>query len=811
MSAREQALAGSIGHMRCRYSLFGEQAAAQVLGQRFERTDPAAVARGLEGVLAGALSGDATVYILRRVEASLAVRMEGSADEGVVARGIGDRLGGLVLRSLALDPGDGANLVRFDDQAAFVARFATDLVEDRAWGRWYFGAFRRFQGAPTRSALLAVLIENRAHLPRILAALQRAGALGAVLRALGLEGSRALWNEDDTASGALSLENGRPLLAAALRVLNDLRLRTRTPAGPELLEAYLASHPLPVGWGDPRELAAAVLDVIRVLVEEGYVARIEPHASIEFESRLDVALSALEWLDRAWLREALRSLFVPMESLRPTARVLAARPTPHHLEQLNALLEVLRSGRLALDYDEPASPQNALRLYAGLVERSSGWADDPTLPELIRWVLSLWASRASARSPRSRRAARQRSSLEGDAATSPLRMAQQDQVAAVGAERGHTRRATEEGDADRMHGGLGERAAGLQGADGRFEAHDGGLGELGIEVVDALLDLADESISRPVGVHTDCAGLFLLLRAIQDSRVTSMVEPLGLVGSPGPAPLAFFVTSLFLAWGGEAAVQRGRTDSAVARLAGWEEPPTLGDLARAWSPAMAPRLSQLQRSVARVLAANGLLQGRIPRLDLVQHQGASAVILSAVPVDGVERRPEVWPFGDVLSVKERLASQVLAWMDVWQSTTGVRPPAVECDPRLLRLVAVPLGSAGFDTRPASRLGEGVRHALASLGSPGTGKRDADLTVSLVATSLLRIWARWLRGFGESSVSYLLQSLVRRSGVLFRDGEGLRVVMEPRPLDVVLDMAGYLDDLAVPEIGIQRIRFIVEPS
>ncbi len=51
--------------------------------------------------------------------------------------------------------------------------------------------------------------------------------------------------------------------------------------------------------------------------------------------------------------------------------------------------------------------------------------------------------------------------------------------------------------------------------------------------------------------------------------------------------------------------------------------------------------------------------------------------------------------------------------------------------------------------------------MASLGLP-----EADLTITLTAIALLRLWARWLRQFGDSSVPYVLKNFVRRAGRIY---------------------------------------------
>ena len=78
--------------------------------------------------------------------------------------------------------------------------------------------------------------------------------------------------------------------------------------------------------------------------------------------------------------------------------------------------------------------------------------------------------------------------------------------------------------------------------------------------------------------------------------------------------------------------------------------------------------------------------------------------------------------------------------------------------------------------------------------------------------LLRLWARWLRGVSHSGIPYLLRNLVRRRGRIEAHSNEIRVTMRPAPLDVVLQMSGYLGE--TPDIGWlgdRRVVFRIERS
>jgi hypothetical protein len=63
--------------------------------------------------------------------------------------------------------------------------------------------------------------------------------------------------------------------------------------------------------------------------------------------------------------------------------------------------------------------------------------------------------------------------------------------------------------------------------------------------------------------------------------------------------------------------------------------------------------------------------------------------------------------------------------------------------------------------------------------------------ALVAETLLRVWRRWLGGLGRSSTGYLLVQFLRRPGLVEVEPRRVLVTLASRPLDIVLEQAGYL--------------------
>jgi hypothetical protein len=88
-------------------------------------------------------------------------------------------------------------------------------------------------------------------------------------------------------------------------------------------------------------------------------------------------------------------------------------------------------------------------------------------------------------------------------------------------------------------------------------------------------------------------------------------------------------------------------------------------------------------------------------------------------------------------------------------------------------------------------------------------QNPDIVAALfaIASSLLRLWARWLRQFAGSSAHYLLRNFIRRRGRLVVEPGRLTVYLESKPLDLVLEMAGYQREIEpVPGLLDRAIRF-----
>jgi hypothetical protein len=786
---------GRIGHLHCRYRVIGARDAAGAVTAHLDHLAQERVAEVWAAALDQALGDDPAVYVLRRVEARLALGMAGGQDDAHLAQRWGERLAGAVVHSIARDPDDGTNLVRFADQADYVAHFVADLLQGRAWNRWFYGAFASLRSHSTPDAMRTVLLDNRDHLLVILSYLHRYGALEKLLAILDEATLRLLWSHGLGAYVGPDAEAMRPLFAGALRLMDRLGLWARARPGSEaLFQAYLATGPPPADWRDRRGLAAAVLDILRFLAGQGYLQRFTFERSNV--QTFDSALADFDWLDADWLRASLLELLVGSEGWQTELPVRPAGqgPTPRQRELLADLTALLRDGGVRLDRSRPDSPANALRLYALLVARASRWAGDAAVTVMIQRLLAAWALLAQTRSPVEAKRRLRQGDVEG------------------------VLRALPEGSRTRAAGTL------------KFVA---ALGAPALTLVETLVGAESPvPVMTGRGIETGCAGVFLLLRAILDARLPMLVADTGY-----PPGLGALLLALGLRWAGEPGVVQGRVDAGLSLWAGLDNPPTFEALQDIWSETKQEDHARFQEALLLTLAGRRLVSGSLLHL---YHVPVGSGHTALVAGDGTAG---LWPLGRVVETTADVAGIVAGWLEVWERTTGYRPTPViddEIDKSVLltdpeagvtgkerptidrradptkgdkspsvSLLQQALPDQPGDKSPGeSRTGqEALLAALEALDHGRLGVPDADLTVAVAAIAFLRVWARWLRQFAASSVPYLLANFIRRPGRVYVDGNGILVEMESRPLDVVIHMAGYTTELErAPWLGQRRVRF-----
>jgi hypothetical protein len=300
----------------------------------------------------------------------------------------------------------------------------------------------------------------------------------------------------------------------------------------------------------------------------------------------------------------------------------------------------------------------------------------------------------------------------------------------------------------------------------------------------------------PPAIDCGCAGVFLLLRAIGDARLTASIDDAAFPPPGRLDPAAALLLALALRWSGDAGAPGGRLDPALRLLGGDGAPPTMRMLERLWPATAHDDEIRFQVAMLRALVRLRAIPTDALHLHRVDTGGAGALVAAA-------GTPPWCVFGGVLAGSVTPRSLVSAWLARWQEETGELPGSVACDPGLVREVRAAAGGV----RVVAVDGEPVRATLRALEHGRVGRPGADLTLALAAVQLARLWARWLRGFSAASLPYLLASLIRRPGRVFIGDDELVVELQPRPLDVVLELAGYLAPLEQPlPVLRRRMRF-----
>ena len=172
----------------------------------------------------------------------------------------------------------------------------------------------------------------------------------------------------------------------------------------------------------------------------------------------------------------------------------------------------------------------------------------------------------------------------------------------------------------------------------------------------------------------------------------------------------------------------------------------------------------------------------------------------------------LWPLGQVIETSDQAGEVVAGWLAAWATAMGRPPVLVAEDPLLAtarssgaEVAALTSDLALTATHVAGRTR--LTAAFEALAPGQLGLPAIDLAVALAAGVLLRLWARWLRNFGESSIPYLLDQFIRRPGSIWVTSTEIVVTLDRRPLDIVLEMAGYLGKIErVSWLGDRRVRF-----
>lgn len=511
-----------IGHWHCRYRLVGSQQETGLAVERLERAIRPRVAEAYGDALARAFENDPAVYVLRRVNVRLTLNIAVSETEAGLAHEWGRRLGAAVVRGVVAGGEGGGNLARFADEADYVSHFIADLSDGLAWDRWYYGAFAKLRGLSKAEAILALLFERRESLQAVVGRLSSLGCLERVLALLGRPATAKLWAAMARREAVAPDANAfRLFVRGAMRLLDLLGLwAAAAPAEARLLEEYVAERPTVPDWSDRRSLASAVLGVVRHARRRAYlVVGFGPEAMQKLSQSREEIRTEFDWLDAEWLTDALPAALAERtdgsaESQLATLPTRAVGVTPLQRKLLELVRELLLQGKVKLVPGRAGSAENATRLYAALAATDAESAARPAAASLVENLLLCAEWCASAHAPA-------------------------DALAAVRAGADAVTLGRQPPAALRAIFSSGPTAADV-------------LAEIVRQTSPRLAD-TDETV-----LQTECAGLFLVIRAVLDMRLPQLAS------AASAGPLSSVLLALGIQWAGKDALHDGEMDAGLA-------------------------------------------------------------------------------------------------------------------------------------------------------------------------------------------------------------------------------------------------------
>lgn len=779
---------GHIKHLHCHYRVHGNRDTAPQISSRLSRVLKDDLLEAYEEAMDKVFGDDPSVIVIRQLKSRLAIALNDYPNDRQLAERWGGRLAGNLVRRIAAAGEGDEGLIRFNNQAEYVTSYIADLINEYVKHRWYYGAFNYLKGQSKGETIRQVLTDNQRHLGKILSLLQQRGLLQRTLASMDRPMLKRLWTEavrrqsinivdatmqkeyqsllteqHQSSTEMLDSDSNQTLQPVPRDVgtdqqlfehaLNLLRRLSLIPEqGQDAADLMSRFHPhTVVDWRDQQSLTTAfceIIDFLQTQVQDQF-KRINIQASPNALMQLDEILREFDWLDTTQLRTHL------LQDNRATRQSKSL--TPRQRDLLSALSFVLKSATQVsiIETDEAV----ALQLYALLLSTHPQWTDDELAKRLIE-ALALIHVEFSHHS----HAQQLRTLLRKGRVSDVVKQLKQ----------------LEE---DKLKQGL---------------ALIAGLGEPAIDLLDTMAGgNAQEQENRQV--TTQCAGVFLLLRAIADMRLTVLIKDY-----PGLS-IENLLLTILVRIAGEAAVKDGLFDAGLSELSLSNN--HFDEVKQAWAVVEEKHHDAFQYTTLKILAGQRLISGDRLNLYRLEQQDGSFWLI------GGDASAQVWPLSCSVNEVDAVEKIITRWITEWTQATG-RVPEISVDASLAQYcssgVIVDGVNAVIDLDSVDDVAaltqaddpsvlhikerENLVQALTALAPNQLAIARVDLQCALLAMSVIRLWARWLNHFSTASVPYLLDSLIRRAGILQVSEDCIEVEMDPAPLDVVIEMAAYLNDL-----------------
>ena len=356
----------------------------------WERLASEAVLVAFEKAMAEAVTDEREVVLLRKV----ALRFTAFEPDGSHLE-LAEQWGRAMATAVqeAIKRNDPDNVRRFADIEEHLVCFLHAIVSQQNADAWYFA---RLSGSddsqpPAENQIESLLERHLDRWPEVLARLSQRGLFPSVMRKVSWPVQQQLWSVGIRGLKVTTdRECERPVFAAALQIVSRIcRHHFDSLESHNSFRAYIAQPQPETDWGDATHLAEAVYSAIRfVLGRFSLKLDVVAEAEASLTTRIDAALQTLDWLDREWLQ---RRLVIHATRNQPSEKASMAavtRPNSPKLAAWEQAWQRVESRFLAeCDSTTTASPGNCLLALSLLVENHADWVHDPALPAFVERLL----------------------------------------------------------------------------------------------------------------------------------------------------------------------------------------------------------------------------------------------------------------------------------------------------------------------------------------------------------------------------------------------------------------------------------------
>ncbi len=802
----------TIAHLRCQYLIAQEHPAPDDIRSCLDR-----VARDYLPVVCSALltrlldPEDSSLWFIRRLDVAVNLHV-GSLDMLSLAEQWGRQIVKSIIRALTLpdeEPGGHDELVKhFPHQNAYVAQFICDLVAGCAWEQWYYHAFDGLRSLSPSAAIRTVLAREAEQAAEILALLVTYNRLEVVMQCLSESDARTIsdlcfptpyaMNIDGEPAQLLHAEKSR-LRAdlSSIDIEEGMPNAQKAPLSKQEADEHVERSPLYANMPLTAEEEELIRDDVSLLRKD----KAREHAEMSSSGVEEAAFLSPQSVQNV-SEKPLSVSEVPIENGEDgDGRYHVVANEQRQIVEL--LLTAWSKAGLQLPGVTVATPQNALRLYTTLWRQVAGYGTS-SIREAIEHLLRFAEVMRSIAQP-----GLLVSALLHDDLTAVVELLQ----------------------AARLFTYL-ENLSYLQ----QVAAGDTAFVRHVVSTVATSMPLthqrAMETDRTEQRMTTLLGGLFLLLPSFIDLKLHTLFKEVSTINLLEEQRMAWIRYLIFLKCFGLFYQQWPEIarDPILALVADCDETP-LHEMLHQLNALITPQmLWGWQRLLMGQLARNRSVEGRYLYAELLEMEDRRIVLIR-------DMRYDTWLFiTSVSHAVDVLQAVLVHGLRIVQDATGLQaeylvlgtglgqlPPMEALDKQvhclwtaqgvLAERTRVQANSEGEESLElwdgnADSIARDVQiellYALRRLknaekdlrylqlykhNQPMFEQFDFELTLSLIARTVIRSFARRLPGFDQSSPEYLYQNFLTGTSTVVAQVGLLEVQLARCPLHLVLRIAG----------------------